>query len=107
MKSDEVVVDDGPALGSDPFLQSDGTLPYLLRLREASMRMVTEARTQPQGRERALPSEPPDLGPPIPELPSFDDRDESAGALDRLASWLLTRSDDDRLAQIFAPDSSA
>jgi hypothetical protein len=102
VSSDEAAVGDGPALGSDPFLQSDGTLPYLLRLREASMRMVTEARSQPQEREHVLPSEPPDLGPPIPELPTFDDRDESAGALDRLAGWLLTRSDDDRLAQLFA-----
>ncbi len=101
MSAEELAAVDGPALGSDPFLQSDGTLPYLLRLRETSLRMVTEARTQPPGRERAAPSEPPDLGPPIPELPSFDDRDESAGTLDRLASWMLTRSDDDRLAQLF------
>ena len=49
---DELVGSEGPALGSDPFTQSDGTLPYLLRLREASMRMVTEARAQPRGRER-------------------------------------------------------
>ena len=102
MSTEEFVAGDGPALGSDPFTQSDGTLPYLLRLREVSLRMVTEARTQPPGRVRTAPSEPPDLGPPIPELPSFDDRDESAGALDRLASWLLTRSDEDRLAQLFA-----
>jgi 1-acyl-sn-glycerol-3-phosphate acyltransferase len=99
---EDISVGDGPALGSDPFTQSDGTLPYLLRLRETSMRMVAEARTPTQGRARTSPSEPPDLGPPIPELPSFDDRDESAGTLDRLASWLLTRSDEDRLAQLFA-----
>ena len=103
MSTEEIVAGDGPALGSDPFTQSDGTLPYLLRLRETSIRMVTEARTQPAGRERTALCEPPDLGPPIPELPSFDDRDESAGALDRVASWLLTRSDEDRLAQLFAP----
>ena len=37
MNNDEAVANDGPALGSDPFLQGDGTLPYLLRLRETSM----------------------------------------------------------------------
>ncbi len=102
MSAEETLAGDGPALGSDPFTQSDGTLPYLLRLRETSLRMVAEARSQPPGRERTAPSEPPDLGPPIPELPGFDDRDESAGALDRLASWLLTRSEEDRLVQLFA-----
>ena len=99
--SDELVVGEGPSLGSDPFTQSDGTLPYLIRLREQSVRLVTEARPQPAGRGREALSEPPDLGPPIPELPSFDDGDESAGALDRLASWLLTRSDEERLVQLF------
>ena len=34
MSRDELGGGDGPALGSDPFLQSDGTLPYLIRLRE-------------------------------------------------------------------------
>lgn len=102
MSSDDIAADGGPALGSDPFTQTDGTLPYLLRLRETSVRIVVEATTHPPSRARAAPSEPPDLGPPIPELPGFDDRDEAAGALDRLASWLLTRSDDDRLAQLFS-----
>ncbi|MGH9886832.1 MAG: lysophospholipid acyltransferase family protein, partial [bacterium] len=101
MSGEELVGGEGPSLGSDPFTQSDGTLPYLLRLREHSVRMVTEAKAQPAAREREVLSEPPDLGPPIPELPSFDDRDESAGALDRLASWLLTRSEEDRLVQLF------
>ena len=33
---------EGPALGSDPFTQGDGTLPYLLRLRERTVRLVRE-----------------------------------------------------------------
>jgi len=98
---DEVAAGGGPALGSDPFSQGDGTLPYLLRLRETSMRIVTEARTPPPRRASEAPQEAPDLGPPIPELPSFEDRDEAAGTLDRLTGLLLTRRDDDRLAQLF------
>jgi len=98
---DDVAPGGGPALGSDPFSQGDGTLPYLLRLRETSMRIVTEPRTPPRQRASEAPQEAPDLGPPIPELPSFEDRDEAAGTLDRLAGLLLTRRDDDRLAQLF------
>lgn len=101
MSREELIGGEGPSLGSDPFTQSDGTLPYLIRLREQSVRMVIEPSHTPAGREREALAEPPDLGPPIPEIPSFDDRDESAGALDRLASWLLTRSDEDRLVQLF------
>jgi 1-acyl-sn-glycerol-3-phosphate acyltransferase len=94
----------GPSLGHDPFSLGDGTLPYLIRMRERSLRKV--AKTDPpraHSETRAEPLEPPDLGPPIPELPSFDDRDESAGALDRLAGLLLTGEDEERLAQISAP----
>ena len=98
--SDDLSPTDGPALGSDPFAQSDGTLPYLLRLREQSVRRVAQARAAPQPREAEPPAEPPDLGPPVPELPGFDDRDESAGALDRLASWILTDADEERLVQL-------
>ena len=91
----------GPSLGSDPFGQGDGTLPYLIRLRERNMRVVAKpvsrrARSEP----REQPQEPPDLGPPVPELPSFDDRDESASALDRLAGLALSSSDEERLAQL-------
>ena len=91
----------GPSLGSDPFSQGDGTLPYLIRMRERSVRMVAEA--APSARA-AVPeaAEVPDLGPPVPELPSFDDRDESAGALDRLAGLLLGADDEERLAQLVA-----
>lgn len=100
--SEDVSPNDGPALGSDPFAQSDGTLPYLLRLREQSVRRVAEPRVAaaPERREPEAQPEPPDLGPPVPELSSFDDRDEAAGALDRLASWMLTDADEERLAQL-------
>jgi len=102
VSADEIAETDGPALGSDPFAQSDGTLPYLLRLREQSVRRVTQARAVPAPRDAGAPAEPPDLGPPVPELPSFDERDESAGALDRLASWILTDADEERVAQLVA-----
>ncbi len=102
MSHDELHEAAGPSLGSDPFRQGDGTLPYLIRLRERSIRIVAEAAPTRAPRVTAEdePQKPPDLGPPIPELPSFDDRDESASALDRLASWILTPGDEDRLAQI-------
>jgi 1-acyl-sn-glycerol-3-phosphate acyltransferase len=93
----------GPSLGSDPFTQGDGTLPYLIRMRERSLRIVAEvAPVHEQRGAHEEPQEAPDLGPPIPELPSFDDRDESAGALDRLSGMLLTSGDEDRLAQLNA-----
>jgi 1-acyl-sn-glycerol-3-phosphate acyltransferase len=79
-------------------------------LRERSLRIVAQvapARAPAESRREpreSLPEsqEAPDLGPPIPELPSFDDRDESAGALDRLAGLLLTRDDEERLGQLAA-----
>lgn len=103
MNYDELPADLGPSLGSDPFTQGDGTLPYLIRMRERSLRMVAEAAPAPaQTHAYQEPQEVPDLGPPVPELPSFDDRDESAGALDRLAGMLLTSADEDRLATLNA-----
>jgi 1-acyl-sn-glycerol-3-phosphate acyltransferase len=104
MSHDELNEALGPSLGTDPFTQGDGTLPYLIRLRERSLRIVAEAVPTRAAQTTAYeePQEPPDLGPPIPELPTFDDRDESAGALDRLAGMLLTPSDEDRLAQLGA-----
>src|SRR5262249_15420759 len=106
MSRDELTgASEGPALGHDPFSQGDGTLPYLIRLRERSVRRIAEARAPAAVRAESepIPQDAPDLGPPVPELPSFDDRDESAGALDRLASWLLTAGDEERLAQIATP----
>ena len=38
MKDDDV----DRQLGSDPFHQSDGTLPYLLKLRERTVRLVAD-----------------------------------------------------------------
>jgi len=88
-----------PALGSDPFTQGDGTLPFLIRLREHTIRVVDESG---QPRSRSAPSKvssgPPDLGPPIPEVPSFDEADEPSGWMDRLAGVLLEREDEERLA---------
>jgi 1-acyl-sn-glycerol-3-phosphate acyltransferase len=43
---------------------------------------------------------PPDLGPPIPEVPSFEDADEAAGWLDQLASTLLDAEDEERMARV-------
>lgn len=106
MNPDELGGGEGPALGSDPFTQGDGTLPYLIRMRERSVRRIAEGARAPASARAEVdsaPPTPPDLGPPIPELPSFDDRDESAGALDRLAGFLLTSADEERLAQIAAP----
>ncbi len=86
-------------LGSDPFNQGDGTLPYLLRLRELTVRMV---QTQPED-EAAKPgvrranAPPPDLGPPIHEVAAFDDGDDAEGWLDRLAGQILTREDEERM----------
>ena len=37
------------ALGSDPFTQGDGTLPFLIRLREHTIRLVDES-GQPRSR---------------------------------------------------------
>ena len=103
MSRDEVHGELGPSLGNDPFTQGDGTLPYLIRMRERSLRMVAEAAPVELLRNgRDEPREAPDLGPPVPELPSFEDRDESAGALDRLAGLLLTASDEERLVQLGA-----
>jgi 1-acyl-sn-glycerol-3-phosphate acyltransferase len=100
MSPDETPETQGPALGSDPFAQTDGTLPYLLKLRERSVQRVAEARTAAAPRAPAPAAEPPDLGPPVPELPSHDDRDEPANALDRLASWILTDADEERVTEL-------
>ena len=90
-----------PALGNDPFTQGDGTLPYLIRLREHTLRVVDE-RGEPRRRGAApkTPESIPDLGPPIPEVPSFDEAEEPSSWLDRLAGMLLDRDDEERLAAI-------
>jgi 1-acyl-sn-glycerol-3-phosphate acyltransferase len=88
-------------LGSDPFTQSDGTLPYLIRLREHTIRAVGEDGEPMQRRGHVQARKTlPDLGPPVPEVPSFEDPDEAATWLDRLAGALLERSDEERLADL-------
>ena len=91
-----------PALGGDPFTHSDGTLPYLLRLRERSVRLVRDAEPVERAPEEVPARRGIDLGPPVPEVPAFEERDESAGWLDRVAGLLLDRDDEERLAQIAA-----
>jgi 1-acyl-sn-glycerol-3-phosphate acyltransferase len=93
----------GTSLGSDPFSLGDGTLPYLIRLREQSVRIVANAApVEARGETAHEPREVADLGPPVPEIPSFDDRDESAGALDRLAGLLLSEEDEERVGELQA-----
>ena len=90
---------DEQALGSDPFSQGDGTLPYLLALRERTVRLVREdeaSEAEPEPRPQGKPS-PIDLGPEIPDVPGFDDADEAPGWMDRLASSVLDAADDERL----------
>lgn len=87
------------ALGNDPFNQGDGTLPYLLRLRERTVRLV---QAQPEDETagpavRRADALPPDLGPPIQEVAGFEDGDDAEGWLDRLAGQILTREDEERI----------
>ncbi len=92
---------EGALLGNDPFQQGDTTIPYLTRLRERSVRPVdANGETHPPRRESPRRGFAPDLGPPIPEIPSFDDADEAAGWMDRVASLLLDREDDERIASL-------
>ena len=90
----------GPALGGDPFTQTDGTLPYLLKLRDRTVRLVSEG-GQPvtrEPRDRDAPKmPPPDLGPEIPEVRGFEDPDEAPSWLDRAASTVMNREDEERL----------
>lgn len=90
-------------LGSDPFHHGDGTLPYLLKLRERSVRLVAEE-SVPVGRSGGesrpaggVAAAPPDLGPEIPEVPSFEDPDEARSWLDQLAGAVLDRPTEERI----------
>lgn len=93
----------GPVLGNDPFSGSDGTLPFLIRLRERSIRPVDNppAAAAPAARP-ARGATRPDLGPPVPEVGSFEDPEELGGWLDRLAGALLDREDEERIATLVA-----
>lgn len=88
-------------LGSDPFTQGDGTLPYLIRLREHTIRVVDD-NGQPRHRDAPTraPKIGPDLGPPVPEVPSLDEADEPVSWLDRMAGMLLEREDEERMAAV-------
>ncbi len=93
---------DGASLGSDPFSAGDGTLPFLIRLRERSIRPVDDAGVPRPRHEPRRDGSRPDLGPPIPEVGSFEDPDELDGWLDRLATVLLGREEEERMARISA-----
>ena len=92
----------GPALGSDPFSAGDGTLPFLIRLRERSIRPVDDAGVPRPRHEPRRDGSRPDLGPPVPEVGSFEDPDELDGWLDRAAAFLLGREDEERIARVAA-----
>jgi 1-acyl-sn-glycerol-3-phosphate acyltransferase len=93
---------EGTALGSDPFSGPDGTIPYLIRLRKLIIRPVEDEVPSPlHPVHRAAPpekGEPPDLGPPVPDVAPLEDRDELGTWLDRLAGLLLEREDEERIA---------
>lgn len=91
---------DDSALGSDPFARGDGTLPYLSRLQELRVR-VAASEEAPLPVE-AAPRGPVDLGPPVPEVPPFEDHDESSGWMDLLAGLLIGTDDEERLATALA-----
>jgi 1-acyl-sn-glycerol-3-phosphate acyltransferase len=90
---------DKQALGSDPFTQGDGTLPFLLKLREQVVRLVDEdgEPVPPQRVREAAPGAPPDLGPEIPDVAAFEDPDEVPALFDRFAGIVITREDEERL----------
>ncbi len=91
-------VEEGAALGSDPFVGGDGTLPFLIKLRERSLRAVTPELEPAPASERQRHAAPqPDIGPPIPEIAAAEDHDELGGWLDRAAGLLLDREDEERM----------
>ncbi len=99
---------EGPALGTDPFSGGDGTLPFLIRMRERSLRAVPDAAApapRPEAR-RVLSGARPDLGPPLPDVTGFDDPDDLSGWVDRAAGLLLDRDDEERLASMAAAQGS-
>ena len=89
----------GPrVLGADPFTKGDGTLPFLIRLRERTIRAVRpENEPKPEPPQRRVSGPTPDLGPPVPEVGVFDESDPVDGVLDQVASWLLEPEVEDRV----------
>ncbi len=92
---------DDRELGNDPFTRSDGTIPYLARLRERRVRAAT-AEEAPKPAEGEGTRKSVDLGPPVPEVPPFDETDESVGWLDLLAGLLLDREEEERVSALLA-----
>ena len=97
--SDRGPIADERALGSDPFTSTDGTLPYLIKLRERTVRLVADPDESKADRPSgpAAATEPPDLGPEVPEVPGFEDPDEGRTWLDQVAGMALDAADDERL----------
>ena len=92
------------ALGSDPFQRSDGTLPYLTRLRERTLRTVSEHVLGEPSEAPPPPKRPsaPDLGPPSPERSGIEVHEEGHGLSDRAATLLLGSEDAQRIQRAFA-----
>ena len=88
------------ALGSDPFALSDGTIPYLSRLRERRGGGIPAEGSPRRGLSPTPRSV--DLGPPVPEVPPFEDRDESSGLWDLMTSVLLDPEDEERASAVLA-----
>jgi len=88
-------------LGTDPFTSGDGTIPYLIRLREQIIRAVDET-GQPVARKKKETSPPgtPDLGPLAAEIPGFEDSPGTGTWLDRLTGVMLDRNDEQRLCRL-------
>ncbi len=91
------------ALGSDPFTHGDGTLAYLMRLRNRTFRVVrSEEETHVEAPPQPATGPPPDLGPPVPEVSLGEEVDPAEGALDRIAGWLLDPEVEERLRNVAA-----
>jgi 1-acyl-sn-glycerol-3-phosphate acyltransferase len=92
---------EGPSLGSDPFSGGDGTLPFLIRMRERSLRAAPDVDVPPPPQaRRAAAGGQPDLGPPLPDVTGFEDPDDLSGWVDRAAGLLLDRDDEERFSSL-------
>ncbi len=96
------------SLGSDPFSGGDGTLPFLIRMRERDVRAVPDLEAPPpqQRARRTGSGVQPDLGPPLPDVAGFEDPDVLSGWVDRAAGLLLDREDEERLALLATAQGS-
>ncbi len=78
--------------GTDPFRSSDGTVPYLARLREARARSTPSEEPEEAPASAAAA----DPGPPVPEV-ALEDPKPRDGWFDRAAGLLLDRDEERRL----------